>query len=76
MQINSWWFKRYGYERELGLDVCWNIHMGAYILGYEYDRHKDIWQAIAHYHSPSKKYQQRYVNRIYKEVVKWQRVNQ
>lgn len=76
MQINSWWFKRYGYERELGLDACWNIHMGAYILSYEYKRHnEDIWQAIAHYHSPKEKYQKRYVTKVYKEVQKWQRAS-
>lgn len=76
MQINSWWFKRYDYERELGLDACWNIHMGAYILSYEYKRHgNDIWQAIAHYHSPKEKYQKRYVTKVYNEVQKWQRVS-
>lgn len=72
MQINSWWFKRYNYKRELGLNVCWNIYMGAYILGYEYRRHKDIWRAIAYYHSPNKVNQKKYVKKIYKEVLKWQ----
>ena len=76
MQINSWWFERYGYERELGLDACWNIHMGAYILSYEYNRHGDIWKAIAYYHSPKEKYQKRYVSRVYKEVLKWQKASQ
>ncbi len=76
MQINSWWFKRYGYKRELGLNACWNIHMGAYILSYEYSRHGDIWKAIAYYHSPKEKYQKRYVNKVYKEVLRWQRAGQ
>lgn len=73
MQINSSWFKKNKYPLEFGLNPCWNVYMGAYILGYEYRRHnKDIWQAVAHYHSPTKKYQQRYVKKIYAEVVKWQ----
>lgn len=76
MQINSWWFKRYGYEHELGLDACWNIHMGAYILSYEYKRHGDIWKAIAYYHSPKEKYQKRYVSKVYREVLKWQKASQ
>lgn len=65
MQINKFWFKRYGYDYETGLDPCWNIHMGAYILAYEKKRFKgDISKAIAHYHSPKKKYQERYLKRV------------
>lgn len=75
MQINKWWFKRYNYPLELGLEACWNIHMGAYILHYEYMRHgKDIWKAIAHYHSPTEKYQTRYMNKVYKEIQRWQNI--
>lgn len=74
MQINSWWFKRYKYNQELGLNACWNIYMGAYILGYEYRRHKDIWRAVAYYHSPNKVNQKKYINKIYKEVLKWQSI--
>ena len=73
MQINKWWFKKYKYDMELGLNPCWNIFMGAYILSYEYNRfNKDIWKAVAHYHSNKQVYQQRYIKKIYKELVKWQ----
>lgn len=76
MQINKVWFKKFGYPLELGLNACWSIHMGAYILQYEYIRHNgDIWKAIAHYHSPTKKYQNRYMNKVYKEIKKWQSIN-
>ena len=75
MQINKWWFKKHNYPLELGLEACWNIHMGAYILHYEYMRHgRDIWKAIAHYHSPTEQFQNRYMNRVYREIQKWQRI--
>lgn len=72
MQVNSWWFKRYGYDKKLGLDPCWNIYMGAFILSYEYSRHKDIWKAVAYYHSPKENHQKKYIKKIYNEIVKWQ----
>ncbi|WP_300720796.1 lytic transglycosylase domain-containing protein [uncultured Brachyspira sp.] len=75
MQINKWWFNKYNYPLELGLEACWNIHMGAYILHYEYMRHgRDIWKAIAHYHSPTEQFQNRYMNRVYKEIQRWQNI--
>ncbi len=74
MQINRLWFKKYNYPLELGLEACWNIHMGAYILHYEYMRHGDIWKAIAYYHSPKEKYQNRYMKKVYREIQKWQRI--
>ena len=65
MQINKFWFKRYNYDYELGLDPCWNINMGAYILAYETKRaNGNVIKAIARYHSPKKKHQERYLKKI------------
>jgi soluble lytic murein transglycosylase-like protein len=68
MQINRWWFDRFGYSYELGLDACWNIKMGAYILAYEISRHGYTWDAVGRYHSPTEENRQKYIQRLIKKL--------
>lgn len=67
MQVNRWWFDKLGYSYLWGLNSCWNIHFGAYILGYELSRNKgDLWAAVGRYHSPHLNRQKEYINRVKK----------
>jgi soluble lytic murein transglycosylase-like protein len=68
MQINRWWFDRFGYSYDLGLDACWSIKMGAYILAYEISRHGYTWDTIGRYHSPTLEYRKRYIERILQKL--------
>lgn len=71
MQINKWWFNKFDYSYSWGLNKCWNINFGAYILGYELNRAGgDLWLAIGRYHSPNKQRQAAYANKVWKEI-KW-----
>lgn len=64
MQINRWWFDRFNYSYELGLDACWNIKMGAYILAYEISKHGYNWDAVGHYHSHTEQLRDSYIERL------------
>lgn len=65
MQVNRWWFDKIGVSYAFGLNQCWNIHFGAYILNYEIKRAKgDIWKAVGRYHSAKKSKQKRYINKV------------
>jgi soluble lytic murein transglycosylase-like protein len=68
MQINRWWFDRFGYSYDLGLDSCWNIKMGAYILAYEISRHGYTWEAVGRYHSPTAENRQKYIQRLLNRI--------
>ena len=64
MQINKWWFDRFDYDYFYGLDPCFNIHLGSWILAYEISRHGYSWEAIGRYHSHTEKHKRRYINKI------------
>lgn len=55
MQVNSQWFKKLNIPQYYGLDECTNIHLGAWILANEVNRHGYNAKAIAKYHSPNAK---------------------
>lgn len=69
MQINSTWLPRLAKlgvsEHQLLNDLCTNIFVGAWVFAHEYQRFDgDVGRAIAHYHSPTPRHQQRYLGLI------------
>jgi soluble lytic murein transglycosylase-like protein len=64
MQVNKWWFDKYDYDYTYGLDPCFNIHLGSWILAYEISRHGYSWEAVGRYHSPKTQYQKDYQAKI------------
>lgn len=69
MQINSTWLPRLAKlgvtEDRLLNDLCTNIYVGAWVFTHEYRRFNgDVGKAIAHYHSPTPRHQQRYLGLI------------
>lgn len=69
-QINKFWFDKYGYTYEDGLDKCFNILLSAYILAYEIDRGGYNWNSIGRYHSPDPVRSTKYANKLIKIVYK------
>ena len=70
MQVNKWWFDKFGYDYSYGLDTCFNIHLGSWILAYEISRHGYTWEAIGRYHSHTEKHKERYIKEISKLLLK------
>jgi soluble lytic murein transglycosylase-like protein len=68
MQVNKWWFNRFGYKYEYGFDLCWNIDFGTWILAYEINRHGYNWKAIGYYHSPDSERQDKYIMKVAKAM--------
>lgn len=69
MQINSTWLPRLAKlgvsEHQVLNDLCTNIFVGAWVFAHEYKRFDgDVGRAIAHYHSPTARHQQRYLGLI------------
>ncbi len=70
MQINTktWGPKLYAYfpKRELIEDPCASVYAGAYIIASErvHSKNKNIWQAVARYHSRNPIYQIPYVHKV------------
>lgn len=52
MQINNFWLKHLDLQPEIVLEPQNNIHIGAWILAKEIERHGYSWKAIGSYHSP------------------------
>jgi len=75
MQINSWWFEKLGYSYEDGLNVCFNIDLGSYILAYEINKNGYNWNAIGRYHSKNDKRNKQYVLKIYNVLKKNKYIN-
>ena len=51
MQVNSYWFKKFGYPLKKGLDSCFDIYLGAYVLAKKISEYGYNWKGIAAYHS-------------------------
>lgn len=68
MQINSIWLKRlakYGVTEDgIKNNLCMNIHVATWIFTKELREHGTLVKAIANYHSPTPKYQIRYLGLI------------
>lgn len=65
MQVNRWWFDKYGEPYEKGLDVCFNVDFGARILAMAIKDHGFTWEAVGRYHSPTGWRQARYARTIF-----------
>ncbi len=73
MQINTWWLDgplgKAGLTEEHLFQPCLNIHVGAWILANEIQRHGLSWKAIGSYHSPTEWRQADYARRIHRHLV-------
>lgn len=65
MQVNRWWFEKYGEPYDKGLDICFNVNFGARILAMAIKDHGFTWKAVGAYHSPTSWRQSAYAQRIY-----------
>jgi soluble lytic murein transglycosylase-like protein len=67
-QVNSWWLRKLepaGITMErLRDDVCTNVFVGTWIFYQEWKRTNNVAEAIAYYHSPTPKFQARYLARV------------
>lgn len=74
MQINTWWLGgplgKAGLTEEHLFQPCLNIHVGAWILANEIQRHGLSWKAIGSYHSPTEWRQADYARRIHRHLVR------
>ena len=65
MQVNRWWFEKYGEPYEKGFDVCFNVDFGAKILAMAIKERGFTWEAVGRYHSPTGWRQSAYSRRIF-----------
>jgi soluble lytic murein transglycosylase-like protein len=65
MQVNRWWFEKYGEPYNKGLDPCFSIDFGARILAMAIKDHGFTWQAVGRYHSPTGWRQEAYARKIF-----------
>jgi soluble lytic murein transglycosylase-like protein len=73
MQVNSAWFRANDVPFELAFDPCFNIKFGAYILALEiYAARGDLTEAVKRYHSPYKRWQDKYIAKILNQYNKLQ----
>jgi soluble lytic murein transglycosylase-like protein len=65
MQVNRWWFEKYGEPYGKGLDVCFNIDFGARILAMAIKDNGFTWEAVGRYHSPTSWRKEAYARKIF-----------
>lgn len=70
MQVNRWWFEKYGEAYNKGLDPCFNIDFGTRILAMAIRDHGFTWQAVGRYHSPTGWRQDAYARKIYTRLAR------
>lgn len=81
MQVNTIWIKEIKRidninvkESRLINDVCYNIHIGAFILSSKIsEAGGDVWKGLGNYHSKTLRYHNRYLanaRKIYKNIIK------
>jgi hypothetical protein len=70
MQVNRWWFEKYGEPYEKGLDICFNVDFGARIMSMAIKDHGFNWKAVGAYHSPTGWRQSAYAQRIFTRLEK------
>ena len=72
MQVNSWWLPRLealGITRnELQYDTCINVAVAAWIYVQEFEQTSDMARAVAAYHSPTRRYQARYLRLVERAI--------
>ena len=65
MQVNYSWFKRLHIPVEYGLNPCFSIFIGAYVLKKKLNTYGWSWYGIAAYHSSKPKRNLKYAWRVY-----------
>ena len=55
-------------------DGCVNAHAAAWILRKEYDRTRNIWDAVGAYHSRTPKYRDAYIARVKEHLARLERM--
>jgi soluble lytic murein transglycosylase-like protein len=70
MQVNRWWFEKYGEPYEKGLDVCFNVDFGARILSQAIKDHGFTWEAVGRYHSPTSWRKAVYAKKIFDRLTR------
>jgi soluble lytic murein transglycosylase-like protein len=68
MQVNRWWFEKYGEPYDKGFDLCFNVDFGARILAKAIKDHGFTWKAVGAYHSPTGWRQDAYARSIFKRL--------
>ncbi|NNM50805.1 MAG: lytic transglycosylase domain-containing protein [Pseudomonadales bacterium] len=68
MQINSRWWPQLPAPSYL-LDPCYNLQVGAWILGQAIQRVGPVWAAVGRYHGGNAAEQARYQQKVYR---RWQ----
>ena len=77
MQINTVWATRletqFGVTRQMITDdFCWSVRAGAYILRYEINQAGgSFWDGVGHYHSRTPQYKYQYIERVYRNSMKF-----
>lgn len=77
MQINTLWTKRlyadFGVTTQMIThDFCWSMRAAAYILRYEINQAQgSFWDGVGHYHSRTPKFKYSYIERVYKNSLKF-----
>jgi soluble lytic murein transglycosylase-like protein len=72
MQINSAWLstlERYQIGRNDLMGACTNIHVGAWILAQNIQRHGSTWKAVGAYNASTAAKQLNYVSKVQKNYV-------
>jgi len=67
MQINSEWLPRlskFGIDRAELMQVCTNIHVGAWIMAHNIARHGSTWKAVGAYNASSASKQAVYATKV------------
>ncbi len=67
MQINSLWLEplaRYGIKQPHLYNACFNINVAAWILRKQINEVGYNWQAVAHYHSRTPKFGEKYAHKV------------
>lgn len=73
MQINSRWLPQLqaqGVSRELLMQPCANIYVGAWVLALSLREHGDSWQALGRYHSATPHLNQQYAWAVYRRLMR------
>lgn len=68
MQVDKLWFNRLNIPYYKGLDACYDIYLGAYVLARKIAEYGDTWQGIAAYHSADPEQNLAYSWEIYRAV--------
>lgn len=70
MQVNTYWFKKLNIPYWYGLDPCYSIMLGAYVLREKINRYGNNWFGIAAYHSANPYSNNRYAWMVFNNMKK------